>query len=44
MAPPCQARKIRAKFYINDELWDEMQEDEDLDLEKQVIARPSTRA
>ena len=39
LAPPCHARKIRAKFYVNDELWDQIHEDEDLDLEKQVTCR-----
>eukprot|EP00091_Calanus_sinicus_P002795 TRINITY_DN12907_c0_g1_i2.p1 TRINITY_DN12907_c0_g1~~TRINITY_DN12907_c0_g1_i2.p1 ORF type:complete len:323 (-),score=81.32 TRINITY_DN12907_c0_g1_i2:48-992(-) len=36
LTPPCHARKIRAKFYIDDQLWDEMQKDADLDLEMQV--------
>ena len=24
LKPPCHTRKIRAKFYIDDELWDQM--------------------
>ena len=31
-----QFGSITAKLYVNDELWDQMQEDYDLDLEKQV--------
>ena len=44
LAPPCHARKIRAKFYIDDILWDKMQEKDDLDMEKEVNCRLSSKA
>ena len=44
LKPPCQTKKIRAKFYIDDILWDEMQEKDDLDMEKEVNCRLSSKA